>query len=477
MEQSGPPPNENPREAKALFFSKDSIIPVIFALLLLGYCLYVCAIPPLIGRADTGEYARLMATIGVKHTSDMDPEQTHDYFWQFYSRNEGWTLSQGIRAIIYRFPASIFTIASLLLNALFGNTGLYNIVYLGMLHALGYSLAFLFFIRALTRDMNVYCRIFLCLIATLIYADSLFVVYFNSFHLESSFIISLLICIAVLISRSPKSPVCELSIFCLSLSKVQNIVFSVLYAFQFFSGSRRTKLAVFLIFVSIVVAVLGSREFRRENVFHSFCAGLLESNPEKDEVLSDFGLNLPEYSSFFAKAVNYHEASIAKEIRAEFYPNKELIAVVSSRVSIPKIAVYYVRHPKMFLSKCVYSIAFIRSTSAIPKVGNYLETDAAPMEQYTGIRFFSRYIPYLFVAIPLLSVVSMLVSLRRKRLNEFWLTAFLFAILPLTVVVAFIGDGFWDFARHLFPFYSLLSVLGMVSLGNLLRNAPPAPKV
>jgi len=467
MEQSGPSPNQNPREAKA-HFSKDSIVPVIFALLLLGYCLDVCVIPPRIGMADSGDYMRLMKTIGVKHSSDVDSENYHIYFQQFYSRNEDCPLLKSIRYSLIRFPASIFTGASLLMNALFGTAGSYNIIYLGILYSFAYSLAFFFLIRALARGLNVYYQIILCLTATLVFADSLFVVYLNSFYQEPVFLILLLTCVAVHVGRSPKSPVRELSIFCLSLSKFQNIIFSAFYVLPVFSGSRRIKLTAVLLILSLAVTAVGSREYQRLNVFRSFFTGLLANNPEKDQVLSDFGVNRPEYSRHVEKYWwLYEDEATTQEMIREFY----------SKVSVPKITFYYIRHPKMLISNFMSALEYIRSTDPSPDdLGNYTQEYATGMKRYTGINLFSRFMPYLFIAIPFLSFIAMPACLSRRLTREFLLIALLLAVLPLTVIVCLLGEGFTDLTKHLFSFYSLLSVLCVVSLGNLLRCIPPAVK-
>jgi hypothetical protein len=448
-------------------FLQKSMIPMFFALLLMGYSLFVCVVPPRVGMADSGDYVRLMTTIGVKHSSDIGSEISFTHFRQFYSRDEKCPLIKSIGDSFARFPASIFTITSYLINAVFGTTGTYNIMYLGILYSIAYSLAFFLFTQSLARNLNVYCRLFLCIIAALIYADSLFVVYFNSFYQEPVFLISLLICTGMLIRQNPKSPLQELSVFCLSISKFQNIIFSVLYAFPIFFGTRRAKLVVALLVLSLVMTVLGSQRYRQPNIFHSFFNGLLMNSPDKDEILSDFALHRPEYSTYNGKGYwkVFLEDSTNKEIRTEFY----------SKVNIFKIVVYYIRHPQLLISNFIHSMEYIRSTDPKPRnFGNYLKEYAAEKKNYTGLSFFSRCMPFLFTAIPLLSVISMLLSIFRKRPKEFFLMATLFAILPVTVIVCFLGEGFTDFTKHLFSFYSVLSVMGVVSLGNLLRYVTPA---
>ncbi|MHC1726812.1 MAG: hypothetical protein AB9866_12520 [Syntrophobacteraceae bacterium] len=447
-------------------FLKNAIIPILFALLLLGYSLYVCVIPPQIGMADSGDYSRLMTTIGVRHSSNDNSEIAFSYFRQFYSKDEKSTVIKSIGDSFARFPASAFTVTSCLINALFGNTNRYNIVYPGIVYSIAYSFAFLLLTQSLARDLNPYCRILLWALAALIYADSLFVVYFNSFYQEPVFLISLSFCAAVLIRQGWKSPVPELSVFCLSLSKFQNIIFSALYSIAVFFGVRRYKLVTALLVLSLVITVLGSQRYKQPNIFHSYFTGLVMNNPEKDKVLSDFGLHLPEYSSHIGRGYweVFHESPANKEISKDFY----------SKVSIFKIITYYLQHPGMLISNFTRSMDHIRTADSKPgNFGNYSKEYSAERKQYSGISFFSGYMAYLFAAIPLLSVISMLLSIFRKRPGEFFLTAILFALLPITVIISFVGEGFTDFPKHLFSFYAVLALLCVVSLGNLLQCASP----
>ncbi len=150
-------------------------------------------------------------------------------------------------------------------------------------------------------NLNVFFQILVCTAGVLVYSDSLFITYFNSFYQEPVFLITLLLCIAVLIRNTSESIMQELLIFSLSVSKFQNVVFSVFYAFPFFSNQRRTKVIVILIALSLLMVGLGSPRYRPQNLFHSFFTGLLMHNSDKERVLADFGLKRPEYTNLIGK--------------------------------------------------------------------------------------------------------------------------------------------------------------------------------
>ncbi len=78
----------------------------------------------------------------------------------------------------------------------------------------------------------------------------------------------------------------------------------------------------------------------------------------------------------------------------------------------------------------------------------------------------------LTIVIPIIAVVSMILSLFGKRLSEFFTTIVLFAALPLTIVSCIVCEGFRDFSQRLFPFYSVLAVVFTVCTGNMLRHLP-----
>lgn len=444
-------------------FSTSYVLPGLFGIILLGYCLQVTVLPPQVGMADNGDFAGLMATIGLKHSSENRADIYFNYFRPYYSLDEKSDFLSCVRNFFGKFPASLFTTASALINRAVGNSKTYNIIYLGALYSFFYCLAFFLFIQAICKDLNIYSQFLVCLLAGLIYSDSLFITYFNSFYQEPVFLITFLLFMSVIIRKSISSVLPEILVFSASVSRIQNLIFSIFYAFPFFTNARRIKFVLFLVILSLVLVWTGSSRTREQSIFNSYFNGVLVNHPNKEKALADFRLHRQEYLNFVGKSYwdVFTETTGNKDIRKDFY----------SKVTLTKITLYYARNPQLLLSKLSHAFSYIRSTDpGSDSPANYSREYGR--KRYSGLTFFSHNMAILTILIPIIAVVSMILSLFGKRLSELFVMVILFAALPLTVVSCIVCEGFRDFSQRLFPFYSVLAVVFTVCTGNMLRHLP-----
>lgn len=446
-------------------FSNNYTIPASFSLLLLAYCLCVCFAFPRIGTADNGDYAVLMPTIGVKHTSENPSDIYFNYFRQHYSKETKANLPDRIGILFAKFPSSIFTLASYGIDSIFGNSKTYSIHYLGIIYSFAYSLAIFLLLSVLCRDLGGPSQFLLCLITCIIYSDSIFVTYFNFFYQEPAFLVLFLLSIAALAKGASRLFIPELLVFCTSLTKVPNAVFSLLYLSPLFTNGRRAKLIAPLFVLTIVAAAVNINRNNAPNLFNSFFCGVLMHNSDKQKVLADFGLTRPEYATYIEKSywsVFGDNNSANKDIRKDFY----------SKVSMTKIILYYAQNPAMLLSKFTYGLDCIRSqpprTNAL---GNY--TREYGKKQYGGIALFSDHMGFFTIIVPAFAVVVLILQLFGKKFRNFLFSLSLLLLLPLIVLTSIVSSGFTDFAKQMFPFYSVLAATCALSLGSMLRHLAP----
>ncbi len=177
---------------------------------------------------------------------------------------------------------------------------------------------------------------------------------FQSFHQEPVFLITFLLFMSVIIRKSISSVLPEILVFSASVSRIQNLIFSIFYAFPFFANARRIKFVLILVILSLVLVWTGSSRTREQSIFNSYFNGVLVNHPIREKALADFRLHREEYLNFVGKSYwdVFTENAANKDIRKDFY----------SKVTLTKIGLYYARNPKLLFSKLSHAFTYIRST-------------------------------------------------------------------------------------------------------------------
>ena len=172
--------------------------------LFLAVGIYRLFIPPLIGIADNGDFARLRYPNGISRIPAEDQDQRFNYFYSKYA------IVPEPEVGIYYFHTSshLFVGAARWLNVLLISPDIFDIRVLGALYLACFLLG-IYLILIFTRRFAFHWR---CLIAAALfgmYTDTAYMAYFNSFYSEPTALVALILivgCSLLLMTRRAGFP-------------------------------------------------------------------------------------------------------------------------------------------------------------------------------------------------------------------------------------------------------------------------------
>ena len=154
---------------------------------------YQLFIPPVIGMADNGDFARIAQSFDIVHINGK-PE---DRFFRYFESK--WRFDPGSRWISgFLTSESVLVALSLPINKLFSRDGLFDLRCLGFVHfAILLIAAWLFIVYS--RQLRPLARFLFLGLLCLIFTDAGYIAYFNSFYSEPSSFIFLFCALALLL--------------------------------------------------------------------------------------------------------------------------------------------------------------------------------------------------------------------------------------------------------------------------------------
>lgn len=446
--------------------SANVVIDIIFFIAILSFCTYVSSVRH-IGMADNGDFWRLMSTIGVKHSTD-DVEHRQLYHVRIHFIQEhGLSLKQQLFRLIAWFPGSCFTALSYVLNRAIGNgRTYYNLTVLAIIYCITYSFAVTFLCVSLIKTMSIWSKLCTYIVAFCIFGDSLFVTYFTSFYQEPSFLIMFILTMALLCAQISTFNIDVVSIFLTSISKIQNIIFSIYYC-RLFSKSPNSKLSRFAVITLLCIISLGlkhfneSNRFLKANIFESFFTGLTVQSDNPQVILADFGLQAPKYINFVGKTYYQARDSFSEELKQDF----------SNKVTFRKIIVYYLDHPQLLLHALKYAFSTMLFYDPRPEwLGNFTEGDGLKRQQFAGICMFSRHFGLFLVITIIISIAYICIDIRTRNIINVVTPLISLLLLPVLMVEAFVAAGFFEYKKHMFSFCCVVAVLLIMCTVRIVRN-------
>lgn len=427
-------------------------------------------ISPIHGYADNGDFWRSIYPNGIypfaaKHRSDyFNYVAPHYHLMQYFNENKTEVYSS----------QTLFIQVALLLNRLFYSQTVFDIRFMGIVYFTLFLGTVWLLTTAFTTPLRRISSYLIAIMVVLVFADSGFTLYFNSFFAEPGGYIALLNAVAawLLVTRLPRRRRLWLSLYFVNVlifitNKQQNapiaLSFMVVTLGLLAYPAVRKRWPYLVISLGLVAAsgvitfALISKDFNDINVYQSFTNGVLfeNANPTKD--IKQAGL---DGQFALMKGDAYNPPGTAAVYPNAFYTKKHLL----KHLSTGWIVMYYVKHPAQFVA--MLDVAAKNQMIIQPTmVGDFTKVKGVkPLQQMRynttitkiGQTFYpKRYAFGLVLAFTLIIVFSVGMFNDGKTGDKegamrLALELGLLSIIVFVPIVSIIGDGAADLAKHLF---------------------------
>ncbi len=447
-----------------------TIVAWIAAIGLAVLIVWLLMIPPVLGLADSGDFARVMGGAGI---APLDPNETYDdrYF--------------GFSHTYYGYGSYMlggYFSTHVLLVAIAGWVGRivsldhFDMRVLGFCYAALYIWAMVRLIRysPMLDNRRATLAVSAVLAASLVFVfgDIGYIVYFQSFFGEPYALIATLLTVgaALALLASDKPSGAMLAIFigaalALATSKIQNAPLGFAFALL---AWRMLKLrddrgwrkqvwtgAIILVVCSALMIVVAPDRLKHTNLYQSIFFGVLKNSSDVASDMKELGI--PDKYAGLAGTNYFQKDTVIPQ------SDPVLHREVLERLSHKDIALYYARHPSRFIQKLEVAArngVYIRPLY----LGNYDQSTEKPRGAVSHA--FSAWSEWKVKTMPhTLGIFLMFYAFYYLALAWSWLrTASLrlrlgletMAIIGIAgafaVFVAIIGDGEADMGKHLFMF-------------------------
>ncbi|MCE3203893.1 glycan biosynthesis hexose transferase WsfD [Paenibacillus sonchi] len=348
---------------------------------------------PYIGMADNGDFFRNIYSNGLYFNLPDYDSKYFGYFvkhfgiYQYYNEN-GATLDSS---------QSLFIKLSMGLNKLVFSSTVFDIRFQAAIYTVLYVAAIYLLIEAVTCKMSRKQGMIIAVIAVLVFGDTGYTAYFNSFYSESVVMIMMIFVFAswLLLYRKRYNDYALLGLFVLSsiiltTSKQQNAPVGMIIAVLGISlvWIRRDRLFRSLTLVSMALLMLAgiatylniSKEFVNINQYHAMTRGVLKESSNPETTLKSFGID--EQYAILKGSIYYEQYGTvdvnSPMLEKDFY----------SRYGFGSILKYYATNPDQLGS--ILNVAARSAFSIKPAaMGNYEESEGKAFRAQS--HFFTAY--------------------------------------------------------------------------------------
>ena len=265
-------------------------------------------VPPISGDADNGTFLTTLHGNGLY--------QLHNYHYYYFDYI---SLKYGIMQYFnsYHHPlittSSIFIQIAIALNKLLYSTKIFDLRFLGLTYGIFYLGALYLLTKAFVSHRKTPRDYVIALLIWFIFADSSFIMFFNSFYLEATQYITILYAVAsyALISRhyyrysEPMIIIYLLAMIGFICDKQQNTIFVVGWLFtmvgMFAIAHRRLQKFAIVLMMLVIVGVgivsncFVSIKYTDQNKFQSMTCGVLAMTNNPEKTLAEGGIS-PQFS-------------------------------------------------------------------------------------------------------------------------------------------------------------------------------------
>ncbi|WP_125568663.1 hypothetical protein [Companilactobacillus insicii] len=469
----------------------DLISPALLATILVaiisGVLLFV---PPINGYADNGDFYRAMLSNGIyrlpsKHPWAIDYVITKFGIFQYF--NEYGTIAFSSQSIFIRIAVMI--------NKLFYSSKVFDIRFLGLLYYFLYLGSIYLLTKSVVYPYKKLRSYAVSLIIVLIFADSSFTLYFNSFFAEPVMYIFMIYAFAsiMLLAKGcykknwPMMLLFFISTIIIITDKSQNapltlsfilISFGMMFLPHF--NARRFAVGVgmvVLIFTGVFTYVAINKEFNDVNQYKAFTHGVLMETNDPSKNIAKLGI---DEQFALLREENYYPKTYTA-VRAT---NKSVQKNLLAKNGIGWTVKYYAHNPKQAGALLDLATKDIMITQ-VKAVGDFTRGSGhKPGEQVKYFTLYSDYMgsffPGKFAFICLLTValiltygVAMYNDLKKKRpmgVMRFFLVLGLLTIILFVPIISIVGDGDADLAKHLFIIPVCLNFIFILFISDILHH-------
>ena len=474
------------------FLDSKRAFPLIGAIIVFVLVFSVLYLGDNVGLSDNGDFRRVLLVNNLEYEND---DNYYYLFKQDYRMKiEGNTIGEKIEylcrnndeAEIYNSPHFVIIKASKVMNFLI-NTMLvrderhYNIGCLAFIYTLMLSLAawgiFTFF-----ADFSRKVKITVLVIFVIMFCDSGYILYFNSFYGEPLQFVSVmtLIALGLLIYKRPTIP--KVACFFVSLyffagSKLANVPYAVIVSvmalsFVFLRKDKRYRIGVGL---SVLVAAIFIANLyvsipewmHDDTTYQSVFFGAVKESETPEQDLKEFGID-EKYLPLVNTHAYMQEDEYPMDIRSDEFKHD-----FYDKVSKADVVFFYMRHPVRFCQKVAFAI---ENASALRPL-NLGTSETVIMDStnrfsiWSNLRVASKFLynPLIVFLLALLLTAYVIIvnvflvrekrQTNEKRLYIIMAMYVLLAGLWINMCLPVIGNGEADLMKHMFIFENFMDIL------------------
>ncbi|NFR87901.1 hypothetical protein FDE85_14235 [Clostridium botulinum] len=448
-------------------------------------------IHPIIGMADNGDFYRVINKSGAYHLN----KNSNDIFLGYFIKDYGIYKYNNDYANILISTQSIFVKSAIFLDRLFTKDYVLDIRFMSVMFLIIEAIGVYFFIKALINKVdNSKYKLIITLLTILIFCDTGYLAYYNSFYGESVNICCFLMSIGLLIYMIEFDKFTWYNLIAFGISsflffgsKQQLAPVGILLSFIFIiigvytTNKPLTKILTYILAIIFIISSMVfyksiTGDFKYINIYHSMNRGILLNEDDPDSILEDFNIST-QYSLL-------QETDFFEEIKLLDPYEEKLIDDYYEKFSLGKILEYYITHPKAFIK--VLKISFNNGYSIRPKViGNYEQSEhkgfgAKSYFFATWSTFKEKFIPKNMLFTVATIVIYLYLSTSRflkaiknnnKKIQLKEITYFYVFLVGISqIIISVIGAGDADLSKHVFMYNMAFDLIFIYIISLIFEN-------
>ncbi len=448
-------------------------------------------IHPIIGMADNGDFYRVINKSGAYHLN----KNSNDIFLGYFIKDYGIYKYNNDYANILISTQSIFVKLAIFLDRFFTKDYVLDIRFMSIMFLIIEAIGVYFFIKALINKVdNSKYKLIITLLTILIFCDTGYLAYYNSFYGESVNICCFLMSIGLLIYMIEFDKFTWYNLIAFGISsflffgsKQQLAPVGILISFIFIiigvytTNKPLTKILTYILAIIFIISSMVfyksiTGDFKYINIYHSMNRGILLNEDDPDSILEDFNIST-QYSLL-------QETDFFEEIKLLDPYEEKLIDDYYEKFSLGKILEYYITHPKAFIK--VLKISFNNGYSIRPKViGNYEQSEHK--EFGAKSYFFATWSTFKEKVIPknmLFTVATIVIYLylstsrflkaiknNNKKIQLKEITYFYVFLVGISqIIISVIGAGDADLSKHVFMYNMAFDLIFIYIISLIFEN-------
>ncbi|NFT67344.1 hypothetical protein FDF38_05825 [Clostridium botulinum] len=448
-------------------------------------------IHPIIGMADNGDFYRVINKSGAYHLN----KNSNDIFLGYFIKDYGIYKYNNDYANILISTQSIFVKSAIFLDSFFTKDYVLDIRFMSIMFLIIEAIGVYFFIKALINKVdNSKYKLIITLLTILIFCDTGYLAYYNSFYGESVNICCFLMSIGLLIYMIEFDKFTWYNLIAFGISsflffgsKQQLAPVGILISFIFIiigvytTNNPLTKILTYILAIIFIISSMVfyksiTGDFKYINIYHSMNRGILLNEDDPDSILEDFNIST-QYSLL-------QETDFFEEIKLLDSYEEKLIDDYYEKFSLGKILEYYITHPKAFIK--VLKISFNNGYSIRPKViGNYEQSEHK--EFGAKSYFFATWSTFKEKVIPknmLFTVATIVIYLylstsrflkaiknNNKKIQLKEITYFYVFLVGISqIIISVIGAGDADLSKHVFMYNMAFDLIFIYIISLIFEN-------